>query len=260
MLANQEHQRRYLKWYASRSNSSHRNILIGEDVDYLDDYNYIKRIYWDLAFPHMVVVGNSGSGKTTALLSILVQLSRTPELQAELYIIDYKGLDYAFLEDNGCERYYQFERCKEGLETIYERFMKRRKGEDKSTNLILVVLDEWSSFLNSVTDKKELESIKQKTSQILAMSRAFHMSCIFCVQRADAELFFKNRDNLSAALAMGNISKESQAMLFDDCKDKMNPIDEIGVGYFRQGSQLNKVYITKYPDEVVEESIMDMMI
>lgn len=178
--------------------------------------------------PHILVCGSTGSGKTyfTKLLLGKIALYKPT---AQLYVCDFKGdTDFEFL--NGCCRSFRFLDCQDGLQQFYDRFRKRQSGEDSSRNMIVMFYDEWASYCNGL-DKKSSETEKQKLATLLMLGRSFRVHIIVSQQRADAAYFNTARENFNVIIGLGNLSQESQSMVFHEFKDHIKPDRKQGTGY-----------------------------
>lgn len=101
--------------------------------------------------PHVLVVGNTGSGKTY-FTQILLGKTALCESNLQFYVCDFKGdLEFTYLND--CSRFYRFMDCSTGLQQFYMRFQARQNGNDKTRNMLILFFDEWASYCNSL-DKK----------------------------------------------------------------------------------------------------------
>lgn len=192
------------------------------------------------AYPHMLLTGVTGSGKTYAGKLLLGKIAYyIPD--AQIFLADFKGQEFRFCTK--ALHFYEFMDCAAGLNTFYDAFYARQRGEDSSTCPLFLFFDEYASYLNFL-DKKEMEDVKRKISTLLMMGRSYECHVIISIQRADAEYFGKSRDNFSIILGLGNQSKEAKAMLFDSVKDDMPDDRGRGRGYLLLGgSVLKKVLV-----------------
>ena len=202
--------------------------------------------------PHIILVGSTGSGKTYFAKLLLGKISlHIPN--SEIYICDFKGDDdFSFL--NGCNNFYRYMECKEGLQQFYERFKSRQEGNDSSRNMLVFFFDEWASYCNSL-DKKTIEEEKKKLSNLLMLGRSFNVHVIISQQRADAVYFNSARDNFNLVIGLGNLSQESKNMLFYDFKSEMTPNQRQGTGYILiNGSELIEIQVPKIQNQKKLES------
>ena len=192
--------------------------------------------------PHILCVGSTGSGKTTAVKYILAKCAKsTPNMK--LTLCDFKNFD--FVEFAGCKRHFAYKNCVEGIEQFYAEFQADLQAGNRDTNCRKILfIDEYSSFLLS-QEKKEAERIKSMISELLFLGRSYQYSIFIALQRADSE-FFKSgsRDQMGAILMLGNLSKEQKSMLASDYKDEMTENCARGQGYFlKDGERIYRVTI-----------------
>lgn len=176
-----------------------------------------KYISWQYTrFPHMVIFGATGSGKTYLLKIILGRIGlHIPD--SELIVCDFKSDDdFSFL--CGLENFYRFTDCMNGLDRAVQILKLRQSGTETDRHFFCLVFDEWASFLGSL-DKKSAENAKQKLSMLLMLGRSFNIHVIVSQQRLDAVYFNSARDNFSVVIGMGTLSKESVEMMFSEYKD-----------------------------------------
>ncbi len=207
--------------------------------------------------PHLLVMGATGSGKTYAVKLLLGRISKYL-LDAEITLCDYKHDDFRFLD--GYSRYFEFERCAEGLNQFYTAFQMRQQGDDSSRSFRLLLFDEWASFI-SMMEKKEAEDAKRKLSTLLMLGRSFNCHVLVSQQRADAAYFSSARDNFSVIIALGNLSKESRDMFFSSFKDQLEPVSQIGAGHMLvNGVDLYHIQVPKVANEQkLKESIQQLV-
>ncbi len=178
---------------------------------------------------HVLIIGGSGSGKSVASMLLTAKIGLHIQ-DSKVWILDFKGDDnFRFLMGATGARYYQYTDCMKGLEEYYAMFQARLSGDpDRSIRLLWV--DEWASMILNLP-KKEAENAKSMLSTILMMGRSMGCQVLTSVQRASAELFSQGaRDNYGVCLALGNISRESAAMLGFD-RDAFLPVTSIGGGH-----------------------------
>ncbi len=222
--------------------SSRHCIAFAFRADIGEAFNYwCAPVYHDVQkYPMLLITGPTGSGKTLATMHyIACFFAQVPT--DTLTILDYKNDDFRFCD--GCPDYFGYKRVKDGLATFYQAFQARLNGTDSSRRRKLLVIEEWAAYLCSL-EKKEAGSEKAKLAEMLMLGRSLGISIVVTMQRADAEFFPKgSRDNFQAILALGNLSREAKEMLFPDHKELLEPICEVGMGYFRQADRCHKIWV-----------------
>lgn len=210
-------------------------------------------IRWDVEkFPHLLLTGASGSGKTYLLRIILASISaKIPN--ARMIVCDFKGdSDFEFLE--GCSDFYRYFDVQNGLEAFSNLLRERQSGANKTIPYFLV-FDEYVAFLNAL-EKKKADAAKQTLSLLLMMGRSFNLHVIVSVQRADAAYFATARDNFSAVIAMGKLSKEAVDMLFYEYKEEIRRDKSRGEGYCLMGSDLRELVVPRVCNPARLESLI----
>lgn len=214
------------------------DLFLNADILEIGIYKYLT-INLD-SYPHMLIVGSTGTGKTVSAKLILGKIALAiPDMK--LYVCDYKNYDFTpFI---GCKRHYGYTNCIEGIENFYAEFQQDLTSAKKDYySRKILFIDELSSFILS-QEKKTAEHIKSMISELLFLGRSYNYSIFTAVQRADSE-FFKNgsREQFGAILMLGNLSKEQKAMLAPDYKDRMTDICSKGQGYFlKDGKGVKKI-------------------
>lgn len=191
--------------------------------------------------PHLLIVGSTGSGKTYFSKLLLGKIALHTK-QAEIYVCDFKAdNDFSFL--SSCEHFFRFDKCADGLDQFYKRFLDRQKTLSAERTMLILFFDEWASYLNFL-EKKIAEEEKRKLSNLLMLGRSFNVHVIISQQRADAQYFSTARDNFSVAIGLGNLSPESKDMLFHDYKDQMENSCRQGTGYMlTNGMDLKRIVV-----------------
>lgn len=227
------------------------NVLLTE--------KYHSSIHLDFQrFPHAILIGSTGSGKSYLARLLLGKISKY-EPDATLIICDYKGDDdfIQFADSSNCFRY---NRVSDGLETFYQTFKQRQEGTDKSRTPKYLFFDEWVAYLTN-SDKKNQESEKKKLATLLLLSRSFNLHIIVALQRMDAKNFEQSRDNFVLTIALATLSAESKRMAFPDEESKNILPKERGAGYLLlDGKKPLSIIVPRVKNkEKLDKAIWDLL-
>ncbi len=204
-------------------------------------------------YPHTLIVGATGSGKTYALKVIATSLVDHYS-DCQLYVCDFKGQDYEFLK--GSERYFSHVHYGSGIEKFCEKLFDRISGKDVTVNRCLLVVDEWNNFISLLDTKKEQERYLKMISSILHMGRSYKMNVIVGSQVGHAEFFGKARNSFSNYVGLGQLDKESVSMLFYEEKEQIKPQPR-GSGYLLQdGKSVEEIIVPEVQDMSALEEIL----
>lgn len=201
-------------------------------------------------YPHTLVMGVTGSGKSFCCLILLGKISLYLSNTAKATVCDYKKSDeFEFLK--GCAHYYSFMECEQGLEDFFREFQARQQGKDSSRDFRLLLFDEFSSYINNIPEKKKIDEEKAKFATLLLLGRSFNCHVLLGIQRPDASYFSAGaRDQFSTVVALGNLTKEAAGMFGFD-RELMQPVyqRERGAGYLLQGgTNLTAIQVPRIRD------------
>jgi len=200
-------------------------------------YKYVKPLPISETMPYLakdiinlLVVGNTGSGKSYAMHVILGAIIRFNKIHS-ITICDYKKSSFSQFEDT--PNFYGYEDVPKGIRAFYQEFTERLEANDPERNKQkrVLLIDEYGALI-SAQPKKEADELRTMVANMLFMARSLGLIVIIGVQRADAEHFKTGaRDQFKAILGMSNLSKEQRSMLFSEHKDTMTAINGVGEGY-----------------------------
>ncbi len=205
--------------------------------------------------PHGCCFGATGSGKTYALKLLLGKLSKYGS--ARLTVCDGKGSgDFDFLK--GCERYASVD-VTDVFDSFYDAFLARQKSEDESRDIMCLLFDEWSAYLDSLGSKKEVDAQRKKLGNLLRLGRSFQVHVIIGQQRMDSIYFQGFRENFNMAIGLSNLSRESRDMFFSEFKEQIQPNRARGTGYMTiNGSCFTPVVVPQVKNlENLHQAIFD---
>lgn len=187
-------------------------ITLGVDYTY---WNEGPLVPLNAPLGHLIVVGGTGSGKTTALLYWLCKM-KIKEVPLELHIMDFKA-SHEFCGITG--NYAEFESCYDGIATFYKKFLELPEGGDGTVKLLLI--DEIAGMLMHFGMTKEgkakADEIRIIMSSILMLGRSKNCFLWLAMQRYTATIFPASSgaaDNFQICVGLGRLSVDSRKSLF----------------------------------------------
>lgn len=206
-------------WEQNKQHLNNNLMTFGFDKKYYDQYGLAIPIRLDVkSYPHVLVTGASGSGKSQALLYLLGKLLQAyPDVV--VYFCDFKNSeDFSFLV--GYPYYYAGHKCYQGLMEYYERFTDARENGNDGKRYILI-FDEYPAFVNHLQMMDKADKTKQANdvlcaiAEILMLGRGLNFGVWLTTQRADSTMFANgSRDNFMVVIGLGRMSKEQKSMVF----------------------------------------------
>ena len=221
----------------------------------------IYRPFLDLAErPHLLIAGATGSGKSVAVNGIIVSLlyTKTPT-HCQFVLIDPKKVElvqYANLphiakyasETDDIMHALQW-----ACDATDQRFtyMQRAGIREYDGSHMYVIIDELADLMT--TNKKAVLPLLQRLAQIGRAARVHLIACTQNVLAVTIPTVLKC--NFSTVLGLRTATKQQSRYLIDapGCEMLPDPKREgKGYGYLRDGADLSKMLIYKYPDESID--------
>lgn len=206
--------------------------------------------------PHLLIAGCTGSGKSVALNGIILSLlqTRTPT-ECQFVLIDPKKVEliqYAPLPH--CVRYASehpdiIRSLQWAVEETDRRFsaMQRAGIREFEGADLYVIIDELADLMTSI--KKASLPLLQRLAQI---GRAARVHVIACSQNILAQTIpTVLKCNFSTVLGLRTANRAQSRYLIEEtgCEMLPNPAKEgVGYGFLRDGADLEKVLIYRYPE------------
>lgn len=201
---------------------------------------------------HMInalVVGNTGSGKSTFLGMLLAKYAKYIQ-GISITVCDYKKSSFARFKDT--KNFYGYTAVPEGIRKVYQEFSERlmEDNEKRNQHICLLLIDEYGTLLSSL-DKQTAFEIEMMVASMLCMGRSLGIFVLVGIQRAQAK-FFENgsRDQFRVLVGMGNLSKIQKEMVFPDYKEDMIDNNKTGEGYLAIDGQEGIERFKAIPDGV----------
>lgn len=213
--------------------------------------------------PHLLIAGATGSGKSVALNGIIESLLMTESpFHVQFVLIDPKKVELSQYEHLPHTARYASEHpdivraLQWSVEETERRFseMQNRSIKEYDGPHLYVVIDELADLMVSI--KKETLPLLQRLAQI---GRAARVHCICCTQNVLAiTIPTVLKCNFSTILGLRTANKQQSRFLIAEggCEMLPDPKREgKGYGFLRDGADLEKIFIYKYPDEQIETTI-----
>jgi len=213
--------------------------------------------------PHLLIAGATGSGKSVALNGIITSMLMTHSpFRFQLALIDPKKVElsqYATLPH--CVRYAcdppEIVRTLQWAvqETEHRFSIMQMEGQREYDGAHLyVVIDELADLMVSI--KKETLPLLQRLAQIGRAARVHVIACTQNVLAVTIPTVLKC--NFSTILGLRTANKQQSRFLIAEggCEMLPDPKREgKGYGFIRDGADLEKILIYKYPDSVIDSVI-----
>ena len=215
------------------------------DLGYGVNYNPVK-------YPHILVSGGTGSGKSVLISVLILEFLKR---QSTVYIADPKNSDlgslshyfgnkYVATTSNNIARIVRVvvEEMQFRYQFMRDNFQYGSNFTDHGFKPIWLIFDEMGAFQASGTDKKSKEVIVEVMDgikQIILLGRQAGVFILISAQQMRAETLNTDlRDNLGLRISLGANSTEGYRMVFGSATpDKLKPIEVKGAGYlYMQGS------------------------
>ena len=213
--------------------------------------------------PHMLIAGATGSGKSVALNGIIVSLLMTQSpVRCQFVLIDpkkvelsqYKELPHtARYADNHPDIVRALEWALDETDRRF-RIMQRDNEKEFSGPHLYVIIDELADLMISL--KKETLPLLQRLAQIGRAARVHIIACSQNVLAVTIPTVLKC--NFSTILGLRTANKSQSRFLIAEggCELLPDPKREgKGYGYLRDGADLEKIFIYKYDDAIIDQVI-----
>lgn len=213
--------------------------------------------------PHLLIAGATGSGKSVALNGIIHTLLMTQSpFECQFVLIDPKKVELIQYESIPHTARYASEHpdivraLQWALDETDRRFscMQRDKLKEYDGPHLYVIIDELADLMVSI--KKESLPLLQRLAQIGRAARVHVIACTQNVLAVTIPTVLKC--NFSAILGLRTANKQQSRFLIADggCEMLPDPKREgKGYGYLRDGADLEKLMIYKYPEPEINMAI-----
>lgn len=187
-------------------------IMIGYDYALFSTQGIKIPLYIPLD-SHLIVVGGSGSGKST---SVLYWLYKMQNYNCVLYIVDFKA-SHEFIGIS--KNFAEFEDSYTEIKRFYEDFLNTPEGGDGRIKILLI--DEIAGLLTHYAmtkdGKQKADEIRGIMSSILMLGRSRKCFLWLSMQRYSASIFPSSSgsaDNFHVCVGLGKLSVDGRKGLF----------------------------------------------
>jgi len=213
--------------------------------------------------PHLLIAGATGSGKSVALNGIIhTLLMKQSPFTCQFVLIDPKKVELMQYEPLPHTARYASEppeivrSLQWACEETDRRFSAMQKARIKEYNgpHLYVIIDELADLMVSM--KKETLPLLQRLAQVGRAARVHLIACTQNVLAVTIPTVLKC--NFTATLGLRTANKQQSRFLIAEggCEMLPNPKTEgKGYGYLRDGAELEKLLIYKYPDAEIDAVI-----
>lgn len=224
------------------------------DINWRSDLIVIDRLTSVSAFSHKLLTGQTGAGKTYALLYLLLFYKIK---NADVSVCDPKLSDLADLGKKlGCKsatsKIEIMEEIKQSLSEM-ERRKQRREEENweisttatqNGLNLKILIIDEFAS-LQLKLDKKELAELLNYLYQIILEGRALGVFVILGMQQANATVLATAlREQFSSIFVLGNSGEQTKNVAFQEKAQKIPEFPlKTGEGWCLNSSEIDLRFV-----------------
>lgn len=235
--------------YLTNDNS----LILGESIG--------KRILLDLdVYPHILLGGSTGSGKTNLMKLLLMQCIKKGYM---IYIADFKGkVDFPFVWERYCNFITKIDDVINDLDDICNELLKRQRtfgdkgykdinvyndNEENKLDHIVFACDEVAELMDTTgctkEEKNKIAIIQRKLSMIARLGRAFGIHLILATQRPSVDIISGAIKNNISARICGRAEKTLSQIIIDNV-DASELIDSDIQGMFvNQDGEVFKAYM-----------------
>jgi S-DNA-T family DNA segregation ATPase FtsK/SpoIIIE len=204
-----------------------------------------KLVYCDLSGgePHLLIAGETGSGKSTVLRSIITNLILTKDVK--LHLIDLKrGAEFQIFQKcsnvvsfcrNRAEARQTLEHLSEEIDRRYDLFFEKDCVDIKEYNRRFGGMDYQILIIDEFADLKDEKGSISLLEEIAAKARACGIHMIIATQRPDhITLNGRIKANVTTVLGLKTMNEANSRIILD--KEGLENLRGHGHGIFKRGT------------------------
>lgn len=253
-----QHQQLDSSFVPKKTDASH-SIALG--------YRLGERFEWEFnEFPHCLIVGLTGSGKSTFVRNLLIQFDRDWIVK----IVDGKFVEFSFMKRLGYDvatsetEFISY--VEEAHQEVIRRFEEMKNQDvndyrDLGYKPYFLLVDEFIFLVETLSTKKDKETGKtdrdklfDKLRDIALRGRSAGVNLILILQRPDSSFLpTVIRENLTTKIVLGG-SETAFDMAFGSENKKLQRLPK-GEGYILKGQELTNFSFANYSMENFKEDL-----
>ncbi len=147
----------------------------------VDTQNQI--VYDDIAsMPHMLIGGQTGSGKSVFIRNIIMSLKG-----CDVSVVDCKMIDFADLDGDQCTVITERDEALDHIKHLVYLMDQRYKRKVKNGKRKVLIIDEYADLIMGLS-KDEQKDFEQNLCRLLQKARAANINVIIATQRPSADI------------------------------------------------------------------------
>lgn len=203
-----------------------------------------ENLWFDLSkCPHLLVAGTTGSGKSTAIHSIIANLLQFHN--CKLYLVDPKNMEFYNYEQINRDLfvYYDYQSAINMLDKLIDimefRFSMMRKESIDDVPYIVVVIDEFADLILQDKDKQ----FYNKLCKLAQKCRAAKIHIVLSTQRPSADIISGAiKANFPARIVCKTASKVDSRIILD-CNGAENLLGK-GDAYLKIDDEIKRFQVS----------------